>query len=606
MKGQNLFNMTNETMKKNFSSKDVFYNNGIVNLYQFLADKELDIEYSFKNNSLTVQYDESTFRQIFSLFIKENKIIRQTKNDRWYFDEKLNDFIVDKRYEITGASSGNDIKNSYLYKTPEELGLSKETIQEKYLNFCMERMILPDVKDEIIIDNKKEKPIDYIKKQLKIDKKTSDDDKLKIIKYINEHREFLKVPNGDNKIVLHSLIEDIINNSIDNYFVKADYLALNSSIHSFEDGQSSFHDMLPSDKVVTINGEKIKAIKIIDKWDALIYWFGSRTKRFFNYFYFIYPNSSNIEALAKFKAFLKITDDKATIRDKKGEIKEINTNIDFPSILRKDEIHNEHFYISKSTEEFELKFFMYIFSTISHIEEQYEKTNERRRAKLEELFETLQYISFVIYTDDGTFKMSLNEYTKAYKLLIFFEKLKEYNQYTMLADLLVTFSLSQGGKEVNLHLISFCQHLLEFKSVRREYYLASFNILKNNSKSFGKMLFEFEQLYLKYILGGIHMSIHENAKKVGDGIGHFCAELGDKDLLFKLRNIKNYKQILSYFKDLKFSALKNQSDARFTKEFNDSLEVILGDLETNWEVYRDYIAIYAIDKFKAVSFAKTK
>ena len=102
------------------------------------------------------------------------------------------------------------------------------------------------------------------------------------------------------------------------------------------------------------------------------------------------------------------------------------------------------------------------------------------------------------------------------------------------------------------------------------------------------------------------MSIHENAKKVGDGVGFFCAELGDKDLLFKLRSVKNYKQLVSYFKDLKFSSLKNADKARFSNEFNESLENLLVNVEQNWEIARDYIAIYAIDKFKTVSFAKTK
>jgi hypothetical protein len=596
----------NENIKKVFTSKDVFYNNGIVNLVQFLKENELNIKYTFEDSVLIIEYDEFSFRQIFSLFIKDNKIIRQTKNDRWYFDEKLKIFRIDKRYEIIGASSGNDIKNSYLYKTPEELNLSIELIQDKYLNFCIEQMILPDIKDEVIVDGKKIKPIDYIKKQLSIDKKSNEDDKLKIIKYIDEHREFLKVPNGDNKVVLYSLIEDIIDNSIDNYFVKANNLALNSSIHSFEDGQSSFHDMLPNDKIVIIDGEKIKAIKTIDKWDALIYWFGNRIKRFYNYSYFIYPNSSNLEALASFKEFLKITDDKIDHRDEKDKIISTSSNINFYAVLKNDGIVNKHFYISKSAEEFEIKFFMYLFSVIYHIEERYEKANERRRERQKELFDTLQYLSFVIYTEDGTFKASLNEYTRAYQLIQFFQILKENDLFKYLSELLIIFSFSQGSKEVNLNLVAFCQHLLDFKSLRKEYYYTSFNILKNNSKGFGKILFEFEQLYLNNILGGKKMSIHENAKKVGDGIGHFCAELGDKDLLFKLRNVKNYKQMLSYFKDLKFSTLKNQSDARFSKDFNESLEVILGDIEENWEVYRDYIAIYAIDKFKAVSYAKTK
>jgi len=92
---------------------------------------------------------------------------------------------------------------------------------------------------------------------------------------------------------------------------------------------------------------------------------------------------------------------------------------------------------------------------------------------------------------------------------------------------------------------------------------------------------------------------------LGDGIGHYCAELGDKDLLFKLRTIKNYKQLIGYFKDLKFSILKNEGKAKFSKEFNETLDEVLKKIENSWELIRDYMAIYAIDKYRAVLFAKS-
>ena len=261
--------------------------------------------------------------------------------------------------------------------------------------------------------------------------------------------------------------------------------------------------------------------------------------------------------------------------------------------------------ISNSEPEFEVKFFMYLFSIIYHIEEQYEKANRRRKATKKEIYDALQKITFVVYTDDGVFKTSFSEYTKAYQLIKFFGVIKEYELFDYLANILVTFSMSQGSKEVNLNLQRWCQNLLSFSSLRKEYYLTSFNILKNDSKSFGKKLFEFEELYLKKLLGEENMNIHEQSKKLGDGIGHYCAELGDKDLLFKLRNVKNYKQLIGYFKDLKFSILKNEGKAKFSKEFNESLSETLEDIEPNWEIVRDYIAIYAIDKFRAVAFAKS-
>jgi len=558
MKQNCLFEIGNELVVKKFGSKDVFFNNGIVNLYHFLKERDFEFEYELNQNELILKIDaqkqDEIYTRILNTFLKDNKIVYQTDNDRWYFDETKMDFILDKKFDTKGGQK-NDLRNGvYLYKKISELGLSREEVERLYLDFCERTNFKPE----------------------------------------KESNGKLKVPNKKNEVIVAITFDEGIER-FSKYFVSNDILSIDSKIHSFEDGQGYFHDML----------NQPKSYKL-DKWNALIYWFGGRTKRFYNFSYFIYPNSSNLDALNKFKEFLKIGDDKIEYRDEKGKVSNTSSNIDFFKVLSKDEIINKHFFISKSAEEFELKFFMYLFSMMYHIEERYEKANERRRERQKELFDTLQYLSFVIYTDDGTFKTSLNEYTRAYQLIQFFQILKENNLFKYLESVLIAFSLSQGNKEVNLNIQHWCQKLLNFSNLRKEYYLTSFNILKNDSKGFGKLLFELEQSYLNHISGGKDMSIHENSKIVGDGIGHFCAELGDKDLLFKLRSVKNYKQLVSYFKDLKFTSLKNTDKARFTNEFNESLEAILETVEQNWEIARDYIAIYAIDKFKSVSFAKNQ
>lgn len=567
MREQSLFNLEKNGDMQTFTCKDVFFNNGIVNLYHFLKERDFEFEHELNQNELILKIDaqkqDEIYTHILNTFLKENKIVYQTDNDRWYFDETKMDFILDKKFDTKGGQK-NDLRNGvYLYKNISELGLSREEVERLYLDFCERTNFKPE----------------------------------------KEPNGKLKVPNKKNEIIVAITLDEGIER-FSKYFVSNDILSIDSKIHSFEDGQGYFHDML----------NQPKSYKL-DKWNALIYWFGGRTKRFYNFSYFIYPNASNLEALNKFKEFLQICDDKIEYRDEKGKVSNTSSNIDFFKVLSKDEIINKHFYISKSAEEFELKFFMYLFSMMYHIEEEHKVFGDDDLAFLFDedvkeyskiLFELLQYLSFVIYTDDGTFKTSLNEYTRAYQLIQFFQILKENNLFKYLEDVLITFSLSQGNKEVNLNIQHWCQEILNFSNLREEYYLTSFNILKNDSKGFGKLLFEFEQSYLNHILGGEDMSIHEDSKIVGDGIGHFCAELGDKDLLFKLRSVKNYKQLVSYFKDLKFSALKNQEEARFSKEFNDSLESILKTVEQNWEIARDYIAIYAIDKFKSVNFAKNQ
>jgi hypothetical protein len=312
------------------------------------------------------------------------------------------------------------------------------------------------------------------------------------------------------------------------------------------------------------------------------------------------------------KEFLKINNEKIEFRNEDGKIITTTSNIDFYRQLSKDGIVNQYFYISKSESEFEVKFFMYLFSMIHHIEEQYEKANKRRKATRKEIYDALQLITFVVYTDDGTFKTSFNEYTKAYQLIKFFEVLKENELFDYLANILATFSMSQGG-EVNLHLQQWCQKILNFSNLRREYYLTSFNILKNDSKSFGKKLFEFDKLYLQIILGEKNMNIHEKSKKLGEQIGSFAGrsfdfldKKGDKDLLFKLRNIKNNKQLISFFKDVEFSFLKEYKVTHEKNYYLDTKDILEVIDNTNWEAIRDYIAIYAINQYKYEMYKKNK
>jgi hypothetical protein len=556
IKGKNLFK-GNDIVTKEFKIKNVFYNNGIVNLYQFLKIKNFDLEITLSEGSLLIEFvaidEKKIYLEILNAFMKDYKIVHQTKNDRYYFDEKKLDFILDKKFDTKGGQK-NDLRNGvYLYKKVSEFGLTRERVEELYIDFCKK------------FNQKPEK----------------------------ESNGKLKVLTKENKVIVAITIEEAVERLIRYFVGQADSLSIDSKIHSFEDGQEYFHDMLK-------HPQNYK----IDKWDALIYWFGSRIGNLYDSFYYIYPNSSNLEALSKFKESLKIYNDDVMYRDKNELLKSTGSNINFSEALGKDGISAKNFYILNSAEEFEVKFFMYLFSVFYHIEDEYQNTNERRIKRAKELYDTLKYISFTIYTDDGTFKTSLEEYTKAYWLIQFFYLIKERALFKYLADLFICFSASQGAQE-NVNMRQWCQNLLNFSDLRKEYYLTSFNILKNDSKYFfGKLLFEFEQVYLEFILGGKNMDIHKDAKKVGDGVGLFCAELGDKDLLFKLRNIKNHKQLISYFKDLKFSTLKNEKDARFSKDFNDALENILSNIEEDWEVARDYIAIYAIDKFRAVNFVK--
>ena len=303
---------------KTFFPKDMFFNNGIVNLYQFLKKHENQFvcETVLTENRLDISFDEEQVDQIYfdilGAFFKEYKIVHQTDNYRWYFDEKRMNFVLDKRFDVIGKSSGNDILSGvYHYKTCKELGVDKEEIQTKYLNFCKKYHQQPDLKSNVKISD--------IERELGLKKGMDKSIRVeKIINYLNEHRKLLNVPNGNNQVVLAITLDEGAK-KFTNYFVKDKLLKIDSKIHTFEDGQGTFHEMLKQPKNYKI-----------DRWDAMIYWFGGRVQRLYNYDYFIYPNSINLIALEKFKRFLDINDDNVVILDSKsGKPKKIGTNIKF-------------------------------------------------------------------------------------------------------------------------------------------------------------------------------------------------------------------------------------------------------------------------------------
>ena len=94
--------------------------------------------------------------------------------------------------------------------------------------------------------------------------------------------------------------------------------------------------------------------------------------------------------------------------------------------------------------------------------------------------------------------------------------------------------------------------MLKFIDMRKVYYEVSYKMLKKDKGRLGSGIYDFENIYLNELGRGDYvMSLHSKSKELGEGIGLFAANLEDKDLLFKLRNVKNHKQMVAYFKDLR-------------------------------------------------------
>lgn len=608
-----------ETISKKFIVKDVFFNNGIVNLYQFLKENDFDIEIEILENTLilNIKNEENIFIKLFSSFLNNYKIIYATKNEDLYFDETINDFTFKERYNIVGASSGNDIKNSYIYKSAEELGYTKDSLQDKYLNFCLSSNLTPNIKNKNIENS--------IKKELKIsNKKLTKEDNEKIISYLFEKKELLNVPDGSNNIRIYSHITELTKNSINNYFLKENPPKIDSKIHPFETKNKTLFSMLKSQP----NHYRL------DKWNSLIYHFGNRINRYYfrsqekksgnnSVEYIVLPNSSNLKSLNLIKKDLKITNESLRNNNKI----EIGTNINFYEQLSKDEIKKSNFFIIKSIKDFELKLFMYIFSKIFHIEKNYKDLDDELLSLFDEdtfsyskmLYEALKDISFVSYSFDKNFKYSLSEYTQIYPLMVFFLKLKENNLFSYLGELIYQVSISKKKKmnekkeEYNQNIKKLANAILDFQSIENILVDVSYDLLKTHDenkknkiyKRLGYQLFQFINLYLIEIKKGEYMELHSESKKLGQQIGNIVSKYNDKDLLFKLRNIKNFKQMISFFKDVEFYFLQKDENNKNYLDIKNILEILKSEKE-NWDLVRDYIAIYAIEQFKYRVYKESK
>lgn len=567
-------------IEKIFYKKDFFYNNGIANLkmfidnYEFNEIKDIQLADNYLKIILSENDEKALFDKIYGKFLEEYKIVHQTDNERIYWDNDNKQFIIGKKYNIVGGGTNDILKTYSKISIPiDQTGLNAKELDERLENYCETNKVPITLKNDF-------------RKQLKKDGKYKKN--VKIITYTTVREmisAFIKYTTNDD----------------------SNELEINSKIHSFEDGvKKYFRDFVKS------TDEKI------NKWDALIYWFGVKIKRYYNANYYLYINSQSLKALLKIKNNLKFIEDKIKYKDKKnGKIVTTQTNIDMYNQLISDGINNHNFYISNSEEEFKLKFFMYLFSYIYHIEDKYKNSTVNRQVKkTEKLFKSIQETTYVSYTQDGNLKSALNEYSKTYKLFKFFNilidyKYKNISLFKYFSDIITVISLSKGRASnniVNLNIKKFSNNILNFSPIRKNYFEASFDILKNDTLGFGEYLFYIEKEYLKFtVKEDIIMSLHDKSKILGDQIGYFAANIESKDLLFKLRNVKNHKQLVTFFKDLKFECLKNDDKANFKKEFDEVLTEILSMLDKNtenWELIRDYTAIYAVNKFRAVAYAK--
>lgn len=562
-------------MEKKFCKRDFFYNNGIVNLYQNLKKSDIEIEVNltrdFMQFSVNEEKKDDIYDQLLEHFVVDNKLVHKTDNDRAYWSVERKEFVADKKFDIKQKGSTNDIRYVYDQIKLEEVGMTAQQWYEKFLQFKASNEAIAKKEEKNFIEKGKLKA----------------DDKISFIRSMPLEKAY---------------------QNLKTYLYKEEPINYNSAIQPFEDGpeQKYFRDLL-------------KKGKNIDKWDAMIYWYGTRIQLFYNGDYYIFPDSNDLIALSKFKEHLKIDDEiHFYIDEKSQEKKKTTSNIPFDKKIGPYGINALYYYISDSEEDFLIKLLTYIYAVYDEIETR--ATNPRRvQKKMKELFADISKINFQMYAKDGDMKSDLKTYTKGHKILQLFDKMNENEVFKdflrLIQDMRSAKDHSSKGKDINANYKKYTHNILNSKPCSKNYYLASYIIYRNKDgektrvKNLPQKLYDIEQIYLEHIGRDDMMQIHSKSKTIGDQLGSFLAKTDNKNMLFLLRNVKNHSQFVSFFKQLQFESLKSGDQSKYLSQLIGKLEEIFEDLESNpknWEMYRDYIAIYAINKYKSVNYAQSK
>ncbi|ADP77924.1 hypothetical protein Mfer_1138 [Methanothermus fervidus DSM 2088] len=145
--------------------------------------------------------------------------------------------------------------------------------------------------------------------------------------------------------------------------------------------------------------------------------------------------------------------------------------------------------------------------------------------------------------------------------------------------------------------------------------LSFYNLSQNNPSSINSfLLYKFLTKYLEVIGMSDIKELHNVCRLVGNRIGYFAAQYDKKDVLYSIREIGNFERLSEFFKNLEYEILKEDAGAVWNsrvegtdKRYSDLIQEILMDTKENSiNLIRNYLAIYAIQKYLSTKYAKKK
>lgn len=146
--------------------------------------------------------------------------------------------------------------------------------------------------------------------------------------------------------------------------------------------------------------------------------------------------------------------------------------------------------------------------------------------------------------------------------------------------------------------------------------LSYYNLpLENPSGLNPILLYKFLKEYLE-VIGMVELKkLHETSMVVGNRIGYFAATNNNKTLLYQLREIGNLEGLTEFFKDLEYEILKEDAGAIWNSKpegreerYSDYINKLLINVQSNkdTQLARNYLGIYAVQKYLSTKYAKSK
>lgn len=143
--------------------------------------------------------------------------------------------------------------------------------------------------------------------------------------------------------------------------------------------------------------------------------------------------------------------------------------------------------------------------------------------------------------------------------------------------------------------------------------LSFYNLSQDNPSGINPLLiYKFLTEYLEVTGMSDMKELHNKCQLVGDRIGYFAAQYDKKDILYSIREIGNFERLTEFFKNLEYEILKEDAGAVWNsqagdKKYSDLIQEILMDAKENRvALIRNYLAIYAIQKYLSAKYAKNK